>query len=326
MAVIQESTAARENQNKFSPVEKKSVVAVIVTWNKRQHVLSCIDSVLASSYPVKAIVVVDNASTDSTAQAIRQQFDETHPLHLVVNETNIGGSGGFCEGIKAALKYDSDYLWLLDNDVIVDRQALDRLLFAMKQESNVGIVGAKIYFAKTPEIIWSFGVRVNHWLAHISPVGGKVRDEGQYNQVIEVDYVPMCSMLLSTEVIRRIGSVDPHYFVYSDDADLCTRTKRAGFQVLSAPDSVAWHDVTLDSQRMSPFAAYYFTRNYIHYFLKFSPLWYKPITALFLFAFLMRRLLATIKYWPGFKAFWDIEKATLAGFFDAWRGKRGRVY
>jgi GT2 family glycosyltransferase len=306
--------------------QQKSVVVVIVTWNKRQQVLRCIESVIALSYPLQAIVVVDNASTDGTVQAIRQRFNETYPIYLIRNETNEGGSGGFYRGIEAALNFNPDYLWLLDNDVIVVRETLQELLMVIEREPRAGVVGSKIYFAKTPEIIWAIGARVNHWLATISVLGDKVRDKGQFNRVMQVDYVPMCSMLLSVEVIRIIGSVDPTYFVYGDDADFCTRTKQAGFQILAAPNSVARHDVTLNSQSLSPFAAYYFTRNYTHYFFKFAPIWYKPVVALFLLLFLMRRLLATIKYWPGFAAFVDIEKATLAGFFDACRGIRGQVY
>jgi hypothetical protein len=300
------------------------VVAVIVTWNKQAEVLRCINSVLASAHPVEAIVVVDNASTDGTAEAIKQQFGVK--VHLLTNASNKGGSGGFHDGISAALGYQADYLWLLDNDVIVAPEALSQLLDVAQQQPQAGIVGSKVYFAQAPEIIWSMGARVNHWLADISVVGDKVRDTGQYNQLIEVEYVPMCSMLVRTKVIQTVGSVDPDYFVYSDDVDFCTRAKRAGFGVLSVPQSIVWHDVTMHTQRMSPFAMYYYTRNCIHYFLKFAPAWYKPVTALLSLLFLGRRLLATVKYWPGWAAFVQVERAALIGFYDAWRGKRGKVY
>jgi hypothetical protein len=82
----------------------------------------------------------------------------------------------------------------------------------------------------------------------------------------------------------------------------------------------------LNSGRLSPFAAYYFTRNRCHNALKFTPAWHKLITTGWLLIFLGRRLLATLKYWPGLKTFLLIEKAVLAGFFDGWRGKRGKVY
>ncbi|RME69601.1 MAG: glycosyltransferase family 2 protein [Chloroflexi bacterium] len=314
-----------EHQDK-QRISDPKVVAVIVTWNKCRQLVRCINSLLYSSYPLEAIVIVDNASTDGTVEVIRRRFARLPKIHLVENETNLGGSGGFFTGINVAARYHPDYFWLLDNDVIVDPGALTQLLAVFHQMPESGIVGSKIYFAESPDIIWSFGARVNHWLGRISVIGDKEKDNGQYDRIIEVDYVPMCSMLVSSRVIEAIGSVDPQYFVYSDDADFCTRSQRAGFKVYSTPDSLVWHDVTLNSQRMSPFAAYYFTRNYVHYFLRFSPRWYRPGIALFLFLFLIRRLLAPIKYWPGKKDFRRIEQATLAGFWDGWRGVRGQVY
>ncbi|MBE7473836.1 MAG: glycosyltransferase family 2 protein [Anaerolineales bacterium] len=299
-------------------------MAVIVTWNKRAEVLRCIESVMASTHPLAAIVVVDNASTDDTAATIRERFGQT--VHLVVNSSNKGGSGGFYEGIAAALKYQPEYLWLLDNDVIVAPDALSQLLRVAAEEPQAGIVGSKVYFAQAPQVIWSMGARVNHQRAKISIVGDKVHDEGQFDQLIEVDYVPLCSMLLAVQVIHAIGSVDPAYFVYCDDLDFCTRAKQAGFRVLNAPGSIVWHDITLNSNRMSPFALYYYTRNYIYYFLKFAPAGYRLVTAIWLLVFMLKRLLATVRYWPGFTMFIRLEQAALAGCFDGWRAKRGKVY
>lgn len=301
-----------------------SVVAVIVTWNKRTQVLRCIESVMASTHPLAAIVVVDNASTDDTATAIRERFGQT--VQLVVNASNKGGSGGFYEGIAAALRYQSEYLWLLDNDVVVAPDALKQLLLVAAEEPRAGIVGSKIYFAEAPEIIWSLGGRLNLERAMNNVVGDKVRDEGQFERIMEIDYVPMCSMLLATKVVTEIGSVDPGYFVYGDDVDFCTRAKRAGFRVLNMPHSKVWHDVTLNSGRLSPFAAYYYTRNRCHNALKFASARHKPITAAWLLIFLMRRLLAPFKYWSDLKTFISIEQAVLVGFVDGWRGKRGKVY
>jgi hypothetical protein len=300
------------------------VVAVIVTWNKLREVWRCIESVMASTQPLQAIVVVDNASTDGTIPALRQEFGSA--LYLIVNPYNLGGSGGFYLGIVAALTYQPDYLWLLDNDVIVAPEALSHLLAVAAVEPGAGIIGSKIYFAHSPQLIWSMGARVNHRRAKTRTVGDKVTDEGQFSETLDIDYVPMCSMLVRPKVVDRIGSVDPDYFVYGDDVDFCTRAKRAGFRVLSAPESKVWHDVTLNSSRLSPFAAYYYTRNCCHNALKFTPGWHKPITTGWLLLFLLRRLLAPLKYWPGFKALAQIEQAVLTGFFDAWRGKRGKVY
>jgi GT2 family glycosyltransferase len=304
--------------------DQPGIVAVIVTWNKRPQVLRCLESVLASTQPIEGVVVVDNASTDGTAQAIKQQFGNT--VQVIVNPVNKGGSGGFYDGIIAALRYQADYLWLLDNDVIVAPDALNQLLEVAEEEPGAGIVGSKVYFAQAPQVIWSMGAKVNHQRAKISIVGDKVHDDGQFDQLIEVDYVPLCSMLLAVQVVHTIGSVDPAYFVYCDDLDFCTRAKQADFRVLNAPGSIVWHDITLNSSRMSPFALYYYTRNYIYYFLKFAPAGYKLVTVTCLLVFMLKRMLATIRYWPGFAMFVRLEQAILTGCFDGWRAKRGKVY
>lgn len=118
-----------------------SILVIIVTWNKKDYVLDLLNSLRNLDYASSAIdtVVVDNASNDGTAEAIRELFPQ---VNLICNPENIGGTGGFNTGLKWAFaqpdgKYK--YLWLLDNDVLVHRAALSELVNLLETLSLIHI-------------------------------------------------------------------------------------------------------------------------------------------------------------------------------------------
>ena len=100
----------------------KRVGAVICNFNKKEDVLNCIQSVLESKYTDYDLYVVDNASSDGSAEAIREKYGSQ--VTVLVNAENLGGSGGFNTGLRKALEKGYEYLYCLDNDVLVDENAM----------------------------------------------------------------------------------------------------------------------------------------------------------------------------------------------------------
>ena len=110
------------------------IAAVICNYNKSKYVTECIQSVLESSVRNFDIIVVDNASTDDSAACIREKY--AGKLVLLENQENLGGSGGFNTGIRYAMEKGYEYVWCLDNDVLVDEKAVSVLYDFLENYSS----------------------------------------------------------------------------------------------------------------------------------------------------------------------------------------------
>jgi GT2 family glycosyltransferase len=108
---------------------------------------------------------------------------------------------------------------------------------------------------------------VSLWSGNIRHIGLREKDEGQYADVREVDYVTACAVLASAVAVRSIGMMDEHYYMYNEDTDWCVRARGAGFTVLVAPDAKIWHKVSMSSGGgLTPFKIYNRLRSTIRFF------------------------------------------------------------
>jgi len=246
----------------------KETAVVICNWNKKEYVVNCIASVCASTYRNYDLIVVDNASTDGSVEAIRERFGSG--VILLRNEQNIGGAGGFNTGIQYALEHGYRFIHLLDNDVVLDREAIGRLREALVTDPKLGIAGSLIYDMDHPEIVQEMGAMIDWSVFHMKLNYKGHQDTGNLPDDLDCDYVPACSMMIRREVLDRIGTMDEQYFIYWDDVDLCHRVKREGYRVAAFSSSKAWHKRGV-AVRNDTFANYYVWRNRVYFFAKYSP-------------------------------------------------------
>lgn len=243
------------------------IATVICNWNKKEYVLNCIKSVLEQDYANVDVFVVDNASTDGSAEAVRESYPE---VNLLVNSENLGGSAGFNTGIREALKHDYKYLWLLDNDVVVDKQALTELVNFMENNEGTGMAGSKLYFMTQPDLVQEFGAWIDWEKAHVAPNKKYYSEaaEGEITENVEVDYVPACSVLVRAEAIRACGMMNETNFLYWDDMEWGFNIKQGGYKVFAVAASKVWHNMgTANKKSLLP--TYYFWRNRIRFFKRY---------------------------------------------------------
>jgi len=130
-------------------MSEKPVAIVICNYNKKDFVVNCIKSVFESNFKDFDLIVVDNASTDASVEAIKAEFGGK--LTLLVNEENLGGSGGFARGMQFALDKGYKYIHLLDNDTVVEKDAVGALYEFMEGHSEAGACGSLICQMQNPE-------------------------------------------------------------------------------------------------------------------------------------------------------------------------------
>ena len=245
------------------------VAVVICTWNKRELVLECIQSVLASNYQELEIIVVDNDSTDGTADAVSRQFPN---VKLIVNSENLGGAGGFNTGLNYALEAGCfDFVHLLDNDTLVAPDATQALVDALQARPSAACCGSKIMLMDEPHRIQELGAFLK-WSSCRVKLNQQYRKDRRLlnKETVSVDYVPACSMMVRVSALRHLSVMDYGYFLYFDDIEWCTRFKRAGYEVIATHASVVWHKGG-GREKLSHLPLYYWVRNEGFFFNQYLP-------------------------------------------------------
>lgn len=188
-----------------------SVAAVVVTYNRKDYLAELLPSLLASTRPLDAIYVVDNASTDGTREWLAQSYGDVPVVVPVLLETNSGGSGGFYAGVLRAFRDGHDWFWLMDDDVTAIPDGLEGLLrFAGRSGC---IHGRRIDF-HGGAFFWQ--PRINERLGIPLPY---LRDPfAGGDPVFETNSGVFEGMLVSRQVVAEIGPPDPRFFITWDDA------------------------------------------------------------------------------------------------------------
>jgi hypothetical protein len=256
---------------------------VILNWNRVDDTLKCLESVrnLERGNFELTTIVIDNASNDDSAKKLRQVKD----IDLIVNSKNLGFSGGNNVGITYALRNHADYVIILNNDTVVEKESIKKLVEYAKANPKVGAISPKIYFEKGFEfhkgrynkedlgkVIWYAGGTID-W----NNVQGSTKrvdevDKGGHEEPQDTDFATGTCMLLARQAIEKGGMFDEKYFMYYEDTDLSLRIKNRGLKVVYFPKSIIWHKVAQSSTIGGDLNDYFITRNRMLFGLKYAPL------------------------------------------------------
>jgi GT2 family glycosyltransferase len=260
----------------------KKVFVSIINFNGKKNTQECIASIEDSDLTDLnlTVIVSDNAS--------KEEFNEKDinfkniPFKFIKHEENLGFAQGHNDAIQYALANGADYILILNNDVILDKNCLRELVKSF--EDDVAIVSPKIYFAKGYEfhknryrkselgrVIWYAGGEMDFLNVLGKHRGVDEVDHGQFDKETETDFASGCCMMLSSKALGKVGSFDDKYFLYYEDNDLSQRIKKANFKILYQPKAYLWHknaDSTGGSG--SDLQDYYITRNRLLFGFKFT--------------------------------------------------------
>ncbi|MGV3149729.1 glycosyltransferase [Rothia sp. 11254D007CT] len=257
----------------------------ITTMNKVQY---CIDNIrslgnnLDALETVKEILIVDQG-TEKVQD--HPDFEEVvAPLagkFRIINQANLGGSGGFARGMFESVNNGSDYVMLLDDDVVVEPESILRLITFADYCKNPTIVGGHMFDMYDRSVLHAFGEVVNPWrtfydkphedmsLGH--DLGrNNLRSTHWMHRRVDVDYNGWWMCLIPTEVINKIGLSLP-LFLKWDDAEYGLRAKEAGVATVSFPGAALWHVSWQDKDDSVGWQAYFHERNRLITALIHSP-------------------------------------------------------
>jgi len=240
------------------------VSVVIPTHNRKEKLTRLIKSILESDYPKDKleIIVIDDASTDGTYERVKKLFLQ---VKIIRNDNEKLVSEWRHIGIKISR---GKYIFLIDDDNVVAKNAIKELVKFMEEHSEVGVAGPIMYFLKDPSRIWCAGVKRNYWITTTKFVGFNTRDSSRYKEPCESEDFPNAFMV-RREVFEKIGLFNSKIFpIQYEEGDFCQRVKRSKYKVMVVPTAKVWHDIPLPEQirtwtrRLnSPLRAYCIARN-----------------------------------------------------------------
>ena len=237
----------------------RKVSAIVVNWNAREDTRECLESLLRSSYRELETILIDNASSDGSVEYLKCLFPGTV---FVLNAANEGFARASNAGMELAMERGAQYLFLFNNDAVVDERAVERLVAAMEESGQIGLAGPKIFYFARKSTIWSAGGEVNFWKGMTRHRGIRKEDSPEFSKPLDVDYLTGCALMARRELVERVGMLDTSYRMYGEDADWCLRARKAGYRVAYVPGALAWHKVSLSSGgEFSPTKIYNKTRS-----------------------------------------------------------------
>ncbi|HZK80331.1 MAG TPA: glycosyltransferase family 2 protein, partial [Humisphaera sp.] len=213
-----------------------NVAIVILIWNGKKDTLECLASLRADAYLHKQIIVVDNGSTDGSADEIRASYPEVTVLQ---NKANLGFCAGNNIGIEYALNRGFDYVYLLNNDTTVEPRALTHLMQVAEANPRFGIVAPVMHDYKGTRTIWFAGSRIN--LRRGEAVHDNSRQPVRTDAPYTVPWITGCALIARADLLRQLGGLDERYFLSWEDVDLGLRTTKAGWELAVVPAARIYH-------------------------------------------------------------------------------------
>jgi GT2 family glycosyltransferase len=238
------------------------VAVIILTWNRVEDIVTCLESFSEVKYQNREVIVVDNDSADETVETVKRDFPWTT---LIVNDDNLGYVGGNNVGIKYALGTEAEYVFILNSDTKMTPDCLDELVKTMQSDSRIAIAGAKNLYLENPAYTWGkYGVL--NWGPMLVRTHGRFVLDYPEASPQDVDWIIGNGCMMSREALEKVGIFDQDFFQVNEDVDWCLRARALGYRVLYVDKAAIHHKGASSADLSKPIVfsyGYFLGRNAI---------------------------------------------------------------
>ena len=220
---------------------------IVVSWNAKAFLLKCIDSLQRQSLPESPeIIVVDNASADGSAQAVKDSYPR---VKLIVNDGNYGFAKANNIGIRVSA---GDYLFLVNSDVVVSDRCFAKCIQHMESHPEIGMLGPRIVgtdgkvqrSCMSYPTLWNTLCRafaLDSLFPRSKLFGSQLLTYWNHDDTRAVEVVNGCFWLLRRSALDQVGLLDERFFIYGEDIDWCKRFNENGWKVVFFAEAEALH-------------------------------------------------------------------------------------
>lgn len=268
--------------------------------------------------PKVFIIILHFGDPKNTEECLKSlenlEYDNFETIVIYNTKDNRGFAGGNNIGIKRVLEKGADYILLLNNDTVVDKDFLKKLVEAGEKDEKVGILGPVIYEYETNKIHFAGGK-----ISWLYTKGEHVRDT-RY-EIRDTDYITGACLLIKREVIEKIGLMPEEYFLYCEDVEWCLKAQKVGYKCVVVQGAKIWHKVSSSAEAKSFPYIYYHIRNGLLLAKRNAPFFIKILAYLNSFLVYGKQMIKLV-FLPS-KKIWA--KAIMKGIGDFYRGRFGKL-
>jgi GT2 family glycosyltransferase len=243
--------------------EDKYVTIIIPTFNRKKMLIKCIDSVIASDYKKKYIIVSDDASTDGTESAIKKYINKKNFLYIKNTKESL-----LSITINNAIRFSKgEYIFILDDDNVLKKNCISNLVLSFNTYKKAGIVGPLALYKSHKDTIMHAGTMRSRFMRRAIFIYMNEKWAGQIKEGTEVDDFANAFMF-KKEIINKIGMWDLSVPFVGEDGDFEARTTKAGYKIIINPKAITYHDIPYNPKdryfiRINKLRLYYTMRDKI---------------------------------------------------------------
>ncbi|ADK13612.1 glycosyltransferase family 2 protein [Clostridium ljungdahlii] len=234
------------------------VYIIILNYNGYKDTIECVNSLKKINYKNYKIVIVDNNSTDESEKILKEKFNQ---CIIIQTGKNLGYAGGNNVGIRYAVKNNSDYICILNNDVIVEKCFLEELVKYLYSNHNTAMVGPMICEYSNKRVIQSTGAIVNLYKGSVPSLNSGKMEDVVNQKVIKCDYIGGACILVRKEILDEIGLIPENYFLFFEETEWCLKAKKMGYDIVCYCNAKVNHKGSASINKVSGLSEYFMHRN-----------------------------------------------------------------
>lgn len=236
---------------------KPFIYIIVLNYNNLYDTIETLRSVEKMEYKNYRVLLVDNGSTEGIVKGIRSRFPN---LEIIKNKRNLGYAGGNNVGIMKAIEKKANYIFLLNNDVVVERDVLRKLVDAMEREEHFAACQPLVKYFHERKKIWSAGTEFFIGYPRLYKKNKRAELSGSFEPPFGL---AGCALLMRISAVKDVGLFDESLFLMHEETDWCMRAKKKEYKMLVVADAVVHHKVSATLEMFSKKYLYYVSRNWM---------------------------------------------------------------
>ena len=288
--IMIEENSKYKNYKESAEKDFPFISIIIPTMNRKDDLLECLASLQEMDYPKNKVelIIWDNGSIDGTLEMAKLEVKKMIPkgwskIEIIRSHENLGPYIPYNETASKS-RNESQYILGLDDDTVLDKDCLKKLVDATRLDPCAGVVGGRVVYYDFPERTISSAGLINWWLGRFIDL--------HTDRSTECDYVIGCCWLIDKNIFNEVGGFDKDYFTMQWEMDFCRRVQKRGFKIYYQPEAIIKHKVPLEGKRVG---LYYQYRNKLLLIKKnASPLQKLTSMSLYLFFWLPKIILNSL--------------------------------